>query len=75
MLVYWIWYATLPELKNGEKAALLQHFRDPEDIYFASAEALSEIEDLTEEGIKALQQRDMTQAEQILRDCETGGSR
>lgn len=72
MLVYWIWYATLPDLKDGEKAALLQHFRDPEDIYFASAETLAEIEDLTEEGIKALQQRDMTQAEQILRDCENG---
>lgn len=35
MLVHWIWFAHRPGLNDRDKMALLQHFRDPEDIYFA----------------------------------------
>lgn len=35
MLVHWVWFAHRPGLNDRDKMALLQHFRDPEDIYFA----------------------------------------
>ena len=35
MLIHWIWLATRPKLSDRVKVALLQHFRDPEEIYFA----------------------------------------
>ena len=35
MLIHWLWLAHRPGLSDRMKAVLLQHFQDPEDIYFA----------------------------------------
>jgi len=35
MLLHWIWFAHRPGINDRMKAVLLQHFQDPEDIYFA----------------------------------------
>ena len=43
MLVHWIWFAHRPGLNDRDKMALLQHFRDPEDIYFADDGAFDAI--------------------------------
>ena len=69
MLVHWIWFAHRPGLKDREKMVLLQHFQDPEDIYFADAGAFEHIEGLTEEGAEALQDKDLTPAEETLEIC------
>ena len=55
MLIYWIWFAELPNLQLWQKHILLEHFHDPEELYHASAEALSVIDDITDDIIKALQ--------------------
>lgn len=69
MLLHWLWLATRPNLHEREKLALLQHFHDPEDIFYAEKEAYSEIEGLTEAAVEALQDKDLKQARGILKEC------
>ena len=69
MLLYWLWYALLPGLQEGEKVALLEHFQNPEDIFFAEKTELSQLEGMTDAGVKALMNRDLTHAEKVLRQC------
>lgn len=70
MLLYWLWYAVLPGMNDREKAALLEHFQDPEDIFFAEKSELEQIEELTQAGMETLMNRDLSQAEEILRQCD-----
>ena len=35
MLVHWIWLAHRPGFGPRTKAQLLEHFRDPEAVYYA----------------------------------------
>lgn len=69
MLIHWLWYATLPGIPEKEKIELLQHFQDPEDLFFAEESTLAQIENLTEEGIQILCSRDLTKAREVLREC------
>ena len=69
MLLHWIWLAHRPGLHDREKAHLLRHFQDPEDLYFADEEALSYVEGLRREAAEALKDRDLRPAEQILTAC------
>ena len=68
MLVHWIWLAHRPGVSDRMKAELLRHFSDPEDIYFADADAFSHIEGLTEESVRALRDKDLSSSEKILAD-------
>lgn len=69
MLLYWIWYAELPASAHGQKAALLQHFSSPEDIYHASADALHGVEGMDTAFLETLKQKDLGSAEKILEQC------
>lgn len=69
MLVHWIWFAHRPGLNDRDKMALLQHFRDPEDIYFADDGAFDAI-GLSEDAKAALREKDLTSAEEILEACD-----
>ena len=68
MRLYWIWFAHHPELTDRERARLLEHFRDPEEIFYAEGkrDIPKEMEGLVR---KALSSRDLTQAEQVLERC------
>ena len=68
MRLYWIWFAHHPELTDGERARLLEHFRDPEEIFFAEgrSDIPEELEGLVR---KALSSRDLSQAERVLDRC------
>lgn len=68
MLVHWIWLSTRPKLNDREKARLLEHFQDPEDIYFADPGVLAQT-GLDQDALDALADRNLAQAEQILRQC------
>lgn len=70
MLIHWLWLAHRPGLSDRMKAVLLQHFQDPEDIYFADKEAFSHIEGLSPENLEALQDKGLTPAEQIMDACQ-----
>ena len=69
MLVHWIWLAHRPGVNDRMKLRLLQHFQDPEDIYFADGGALEHIEGMTPEMLEALADKDLIPAEQTLEIC------
>ncbi len=69
MLIHWIWLATLDGLKDREKLAVLTHFRDPEEAFFADAQRYAQIEGLSQEGREALQDKNLLPAENVLADC------
>lgn len=69
MLIHWIWLAERPTLSCRMKWELLQHFSDPEEIYYADADALGAIRDLKEEGKTALLDKDLADAEAVLDTC------
>lgn len=70
MLVHWIWLATRPDVNDRTKAALLQHFQDPETAFFADAGSYRLVEGITPEGIEALNDKNLCQAEEILGECD-----
>ena len=69
MLIHWIWLAHLHGVNDRMKVSLLQHFRDPEDIFFADREAFDHIEGLTVDAKTALLDRNLNGAQKILEDC------
>lgn len=69
MLIHWIWLATRPNLHEREKLALLQYFRDPEDIFYAESDAYAGVEGISEEGFQALSDKSLKQAHAIVREC------
>ncbi len=69
MLIHWIWLATRPGVHDREKAELMRHFRDAEDVFFADGEAYRCVKDLSADAVRGLQDKDIRQAEQILAQC------
>ena len=70
MLIHWIWLAHRPGLNDRMKIQLLEHFRDPEDIFFADQGAFDHIEGVSEEAREALRDKNLTPAEEILEACD-----
>lgn len=66
MLIYWIWFAQIKKLTCAQKWQLLQHFRDPEEIYHCDTWENPQI-------AQALEDKDLTQARQILSECTDKG--
>ena len=73
MLVHWIWLATRTGLNDREKMALLQHFHDPEDIYYAEDGVLFEEQEISETGRESLKDRNLTACHGILEECNRKG--
>lgn len=69
MLVHWIWFAHRPGLTDRMKRNLLEHFQDPEEMYFADGEAYHHVPLLTEEAVESLQNKDLSDAQRILEVC------
>lgn len=69
MLIHWIWLATRPNVNDYERAQLLQHFSDAEDIYFADEAMLAAVDGIREESVKSLCGKELAQAREILDDC------
>lgn len=70
MLLYWIWFAELPDMPLWQKHTFLQYFHDPEELFHAKADAFAEVPDMTEELFRLLQNKDLSKARRILRACE-----
>lgn len=70
MLLHWVWYAQLEGLSQKQKVKLLQHFHSPEDIFYASRKDLERAEDVDPEALEALENKNLTQARQIIQSCE-----
>ncbi len=68
MLIHWIWFATRPSVSDRTRMALLQHFGDAEDVYFASEGDYASA-GLSAEGVAALADKDLAVARKILDEC------
>lgn len=68
MLQHWIWLATRKHVSDGRKMELLEHFSDPEQIYF-SAKRDFEAMELTSGELESLQDKNLDDARKILDDC------
>ncbi len=75
MLIHWIWLATRPELSDREKRTLLEHFGDPEDIFYTDREGFHDLEGLSKGQLDALLDKDLHKAGAILRTCSDMGIR
>lgn len=73
MLIYWIWFAELTGLTCAQKQQLLQHFRDPEEIYHCDTGAFSKVPGMTEKMLEALENKDLTYAQGVLSSCTDKG--
>lgn len=69
MLIHWIWLATRPHMNDADRLCVLSHFGSPEDIYFADKESYAEVPDMTKQIAESLQDKDLHQAGDILREC------
>ncbi len=69
MLVHWIWLSRLPRVTVRQKLLLLQTFRDPEEIYDAHESALRQTEGMTPKALESLENKDLTDARQVLKAC------
>ena len=54
MLTHWIWLSILSRGSDQLKMKLLEHFHDPEDIYYADETALRAVDGLTAQALEAL---------------------
>ena len=67
MPVYWIWFANLKGISLHKKQQLLESFHDPEEIYLADPKVFPE------ELRDALEEKDLTEAKAIHRQCQERG--
>ena len=73
MLLHWIWLAHRPGIGDRMKVRQLQHFRDPEDIYYAAGESYRHVEGMTAEAAESLKDKDLSAAESVLGACRREG--
>lgn len=70
MLEHWLWYAER-KMTAHQKCALLEHFRDPETVYLAGEQTLSQAPDMTPELLETLMDKDLTDAKRLKGQCRT----
>lgn len=68
MLVHWIWLSTLPNVSDRVRKQLLEHFPDPEDVYYARTEDILAF-GFSPDLCDALQNKDLAPGQEILRKC------
>ena len=68
MLVHWIWLAQRKSLKDWQRYALVQHFSNPEAIFYADDFAGSIQLDANQ--VEELKDKDLQSAENILEVCK-----
>lgn len=69
MLHHWLWLQMLPELNIRKKLALLDYFRDPEELYEGSSSTYQSILALTAQELEALENKDLTEAKALATRC------
>ena len=69
MLIHWIWLATRPNMNDRQKKLVLDAFGDPEDVFCEGEAAYLQVEGLHKEALDALADKNLTEAQKILRQC------
>lgn len=73
MLKYWVWLAQCEGVGNQTRLALLEHFRTPEDVYYADEGEILLTDGITRQEAEVLKDKDLTGADKILADCDRLG--
>ena len=68
MLIHWIWFAQLAGLSQRQKLNILRQGIDPEELYHAAAEDLTDIPEA-----EALADKDLSDARSIAETCRQKG--
>ena len=68
-LKYWIWLSELPGLHSQTRLALLSHFGDPENVYFADPGEVLLVENMTRGQAAVLANKSLEKADWILGEC------
>lgn len=74
-LKYWLWLANLPKLNNQMKLALLEHFGEPDKIYYGEKEEYFLVPGMNRTAAEILENKDLEPADRILGDCDRLGLR
>ena len=69
MLIHWIWFATRTGMGDKTKLVLLDHFEDPEAIYFAPEGEFASLEELSAAAVESLKDKNLLDCEKILEQC------
>lgn len=70
---HWLWLANLRGLSLPLKLGLLEHFGDPEAVYYGQREEYLLAPGMSELAADALENKDTSGADRILADCERLG--
>ena len=74
-LKYWLWLASLPKLNNQMKLALLEHFGEPDKIYYGEKEEYFLVKGMTRSLAEVLEDKKLERMDEILGDCDRLGLR
>ena len=74
-LKYWLWLTNLEGLTIQQRLSLLDHFGQPDKVYFGDSGEYALVEGMTRQGLTALEDKSLEQADRILGDCERLGLR
>jgi DNA processing protein len=75
-LKYWVWLAELRGVGSVLKLSLLEHFGDPDAIYYADPGEYPLVEGMTRPAAQALEEdKSLEEADRILGDCDALGLR
>lgn len=66
---YWLWLSGLTRVSARAKTALVRHYGGAEEAYFAPEGEYAEIEGVSRRDAELLEERDLSEAARILRDC------
>lgn len=72
-LKYWLWLTSLPRIGSQMKLSLLEHFGDPEKIFFADQEEYFLVQGMSRAAAASLADKSLDAADRILGDCDRLG--
>lgn len=73
--LYWVWLAERLGPASYDLPRLVVDYRSPYDIYTASPEELAEVDNITDEAVRRLADKSLTEAAQIVDFCVRTGVR
>ena len=74
-LKYWLWLTNLEGLTIQQRLALLEHFGQPDKVYFGDSDEYALVEGMTRQAMAALADKSLDGADKILGDCQSLGLR